>query len=170
MFIDFILDSMGELLNQISKIQYMSSGRIKMPIVLRGCIGIGGAAATHHSGSYYPLFVHIPGFRVALPSTPYDAKGLLKTALTGDDPVLFLEHKLLLNRRGPVPEEEYSIPFGQAAVIREGSDATVVALAVMAPKVREVCDELAKDGLDIEVIDPRTLAPLGHGDHSRIRS
>ena len=87
MFIDFILDSMGELLNQISKIQYMSSGRIKMPIVLRGCIGIGGAAATHHSGSYYPLFVHIPGFRVALPSTPYDAKGLLKTALTGDDPV-----------------------------------------------------------------------------------
>lgn len=160
MFIDFILDSMGELLNQISKIQYMSSGRIKMPIVLRGCIGIGGAAATHHSGSYYPLFVHIPGFRVAIPSNPYDAKGLLKTALTGDDPVLFLEHKLLLNRRGPVPDEEYALPFGQAAVIREGSDATVVALAVMAPKVLAVCDELAKDGLDIEVIDPRTLAPL----------
>ena len=134
MFIDFILDSMGELLNQISKIQYMSSGRIRMPIVLRGCIGIGGAAATHHSGSYYPLFVHIPGFRVALPSTPYDAKGLLKTALTGDDPVLFLEHKLLLNRRGPVPEEEYKLPFGQAAVAREGRDATVVALAVMVPK------------------------------------
>lgn len=160
MFIDFILDSMGELLNQISKIQYMSSGRIKMPIVLRGCIGIGGAAATHHSGSYYPLFVHIPGFRVAIPSNPYDAKGLLKTALTGDDPVLFLEHKLLLNRRGPVPDEEYALPFGQAAVIREGSDATVVALAIMAPKVLAVCDELAKDGLDIEVIDPRTLAPL----------
>ena len=111
MIIDFILDSMGELLNQISKIQYMSSGRIKMPIVLRGCIGIGGAAATHHSGSYYSMFVHIPGFRVALPSNPYDAKGLLKTALTGDDPVLFLEHKLLLNRRGPVPEEEFKVPF-----------------------------------------------------------
>lgn len=160
MIVDFILDSMGELLNQISKIQYMSSGRIKMPIVLRGCIGIGGAAATHHSGSYYPLFVHIPGFRVALPSNPYDAKGLLKTALTGDDPVMFLEHKLLLNRRGLVPEEAYSVPFGQAAVAREGGDATVVALAVMVPKALAVCDELAKEGLDIEVIDPRTLAPL----------
>ena len=160
MIIDFILDSMGELLNQISKVQYMSSGRIKMPIVLRGCIGIGGAAATHHSGSYYSIFAHIPGFRVALPSNAYDAKGLMKTALTGDDPVLFLEHKLLLNRRGPVPEEEYKIPFGQAAIARAGSDATVVAFAVMAPKVLKVCEELAKDGLNIEVIDPRTAAPL----------
>ena len=160
MFIDFILDSMGELLNQISKVQYMSSGRIKMPIVLRGCIGIGGAAATHHSGSYYPLFVHIPGLRVALPSTPYDAKGLMKTALTGDDPVLFLEHKLLLNKRGRVPEEAYSIPFGQAAVIRSGSDATVVALTVMAPKVLAICEDLAREGIEIEVIDPRTVAPL----------
>ena len=95
-----------------------------------------------------------------MPSNPYDAKGLLKTALTGDDPVLYLEHKLLLNRRGPVPEAEFNVPFGQAAVVREGSDATVVALAVMVPKALEVCDELAKDGLDIEVIDPRTLAPL----------
>lgn len=160
MIVDFILDSMGELLNQISKVQYMSSGRIKMPLVLRGCIGIGGAAATHHSGSYYPIFVHIPGIRVAVPSTPYDAKGLLKTALTGDDPVLFLEHKLLLNKRGPVPEEDYRIPFGQAAVLREGSDATVVALTVMAPKALAVCEELAGEGFDIEVIDPRTVAPL----------
>ena len=160
MIVDFILDSMGELFNQISKIQYMSSGRIKMPLVLRGCFGIGGAAATHHSGSYYPLFVHIPGFRVALPSTPYDAKGLLKTALTGDDPVLFLEHKLLLSKRGPVPEEDYSVPFGQAAITRAGSDATVVAFAVMVPKVLSICEALAQDGLDIELIDPRTVAPL----------
>ncbi|MCY4020573.1 MAG: alpha-ketoacid dehydrogenase subunit beta [Chloroflexi bacterium] len=160
MFIDFILDSMGELLNQISKVQYMSSGRIKMPIVLRGCIGIGGAAATHHSGSYYSIFAHIPGLRVALPSTPYDAKGLMKTALTGDDPVLFLEHKLLLNRRGRVPEQAYSIPFGQAAVVRSGSDATVVALTVMLPKVLAICENLAREGAEIEVIDPRTVAPL----------
>ena len=160
MFIDFILDSMGELLNQISKVQYMSSGRIKMPIVLRGCIGIGGAAATHHSGSYYPIFAHIPGLRVALPSTPYDAKGLMKTALTGDDPVLFLEHKLLLNKRGRVPEEAYSIPFGQAAVVRSGGDATVVALTVMLPKVLAICEDLAREGIEIEVIDPRTVAPL----------
>ncbi len=160
MIVDFILDSMGELFNQISKIQYMSSGRIKMPLVLRGCFGIGGAAATHHSGSYYPLFVHIPGFRVALPSTPYDAKGLLKTALTGDDPVLFLEHKLLLNKRGAVPEEDYRVPFGQAAIARAGRDATVVAFAVMVSKVLQICEELAQDGLDIELIDPRTVAPL----------
>ncbi len=160
MIVDFILDSIGELFNQISKIQYMSSGRIKMPLVLRGCFGIGGAAATHHSGSYYPLFVHIPGFRVALPSTPYDAKGLMQTALTGDDPVLFLEHKLLLNKRGPVPEETYSIPFGQAAIVREGRDATVVALTVMLQKALAISEELAREGTEIEVIDPRTVAPL----------
>ncbi len=160
MIVDFILDSIGELFNQISKIQYMSSGRIKMPLVLRGCFGIGGAAATHHSGSYYPLFVHIPGFRVALPSTPYDAKGLMRTALTGDDPVLFLEHKLLLNKRGHVPEEAYSIPFGQAAVVRSGGDATVVALTVMLQKVLAISEELAREGTEIEVIDPRTVAPL----------
>jgi 2-oxoisovalerate dehydrogenase E1 component len=160
MFIDFILDSMGELINQISKMQYMTSGRLKMPIILRGCIGIGGAAATHHSGSYYPLFVHIPGFRVVIPSNAYDAKGLFMTALTGDDPVLFLEHKLLLSRKGDVPEEAYSIPFGQAAIAREGSQATIVVVGVMVPRVLEACEILAQEGISIEVIDPRTIAPL----------
>ena len=160
MFIDFILDSMGELLNQISKIQYMSSGRIKMPIVLRGCIGIGGSAATHHSGSYYPIFAHIPGFRVALPSNAYDAKGLMQTALTGDDPVLFLEHKMLLNQRGHVPESDYKVPFGEANIVRTGKDATVVAFTVMVPRALKICDELAAEGFDIELIDPRTVAPL----------
>jgi|SRR5581483_3728483 len=160
MFFDFILDSMGELINQIAKIQYMSSGRITMPLVLRGAIGIGGSAATHHSGSYYPFFMHIPGIRVALPTTPYDAKGLFKTALTGNDPVLFLEHKLLLNQKGPVPEEEYFLPFGQAAVVREGTDATVVALGSMVPKAVEASKALSKEGITIQVIDPRTLNPL----------
>ena len=160
MFIDFILDSMGEMMNQIAKVQYMSSGRLKMPIVLRGSIGIGGSAATHHSGSYFPIFVNIPGFRVVVPTTPYDAKGLFKTALTGDDPVLFLEHKLLLSKKGPVPEEEYFIPFGQASIAREGMQATVVAVGVMVPKTLEAGDILAKEGISIEVIDPRTLAPL----------
>lgn len=160
MFFDFILDSMGELVNQIAKMQYMSSGRLKMPLVLRGCIGIGGASATHHSGSYYPLFVHLPGIKVALPSTPYDAKGLFKTALRGDDPVLFLEHKSLLNAKGPVPEEEYFIPFGQAAVVREGHQATVVAIGSMVRKTLEACDVLNNEGISIEIIDPRTLAPL----------
>lgn len=160
MFLDFILDAMGELINQISKMQYMSSGRIKMPILLRGCIGIGHAAATHHSGSYYPIFAHIPGFRVALPSNPYDAKGLFATAIRSDDPVLFLEHKSLIFNRGPVPEEDYEIPFGQARIARAGTDCTVVALASMVGKALEAAEKLAADGVSVEVIDPRTVAPL----------
>ena len=160
MFIDFILDSVGELANQIAKIQYMSSGRLKMPVLLRGCIGVGGGAATHHSGSYYPMFVHIPGFRVVLPSTPYDAKGLMATALQSGDPVLYLEHKNLLNSRGEVPEEDYTIPFGQASVVREGDTLTVVALGPMVPKTLDVCDDLMLEGISVELIDPRSLAPL----------
>ena len=160
MFLDFILDAMGELINQISKMQYMSSGRLKMPILLRGCIGIGHAAATHHSGSYYPIFAHIPGFRVALPSNAYDAKGLFATAIRSDDPVLFLEHKSLIFNRGPVPEEDYEIPFGQARIARAGTDCTVVALASMVGKALEAAEKLAADGVSVEVIDPRTVAPL----------
>ncbi len=160
MFVDFILDSIGELFNQAAKIQYMSSGRLKMPLVLRGCIGVGNSAATHHSGSYYSIFGTIPGLRVALPTTPYDAKGLFKTAIRSDDPVLFLEHKSLLNYKGPVPEEEYYLPFGQAAVAREGTDVTVVALALMVRKTIEAADKLAAEGISVEVIDPRTVAPL----------
>jgi 2-oxoisovalerate dehydrogenase E1 component len=160
MFVDFILDALGELFNQTAKIQYMSSGRLTMPIVLRGCIGIGGSAATHHSGSYYSLFANIPGLRVVVPTTPFDAKGLLKTAIRSDDPVLFLEHKSLMNTRGPVPEEEYCLPFGQAAIARTGTDLTVVALALMVRKTLEVAEQLASEGISVEVIDPRTIAPL----------
>jgi len=159
-FVDFILDAFGELVNQIAKMQYMSSGRLKMPLVLRGCIGLGYSKATHHSGSYYPLFVHLPGFRVVLPSTPYDAKGLLKTALRSDDPVLFLEHQSLFNTKGPVPEEEYTIPFGQANICRSGTDVTVVAITAMVAKTLQACEELAKEGISVEVVDPRTVAPL----------
>src|SRR2546422_8333510 len=134
MFADFALDGLGEIINQIAKIQYMSSGRLKMPLLLRGCIGIGHSAATHHSGSYYSMFAHFPGLRVVVPSTPRDAKGLLKTALSCDDPVLFLEHRELLSVKGPVPGGEYSIPFGEASVVREGKDVTLVALALMVHK------------------------------------
>jgi len=160
MIADFFLDAMGEMINQTAKMQYMSSGRLKMPIVLRACIGVGGAFATHHSGNYYPIFAHLPGFKVVLPANPYDAKGLFKTALRGDDPVLFLEHKSLLNTRGEVPEEEYLIPFGEAAVCRQGSDLTVVALTTMVRQTLEVSDKLAREGVSVEVIDPRTVAPL----------
>lgn len=160
MFIDFGLDALGELLNQTSKIQYMSDGRLTMPIVLRGCIGIGNSAATHHSGSYYSIFSHYPGFRVVVPTTPYDAKGLLKTAIRSDDPVVFMEHRAVLNVKGPVPEEEYFVPFGQARIAREGKDVTVVGIAAMVHRTLAAADELAKEGVSVEVIDPRTLQPL----------
>jgi 2-oxoisovalerate dehydrogenase E1 component len=160
MFVDFILDAMGELVNQTAKLQYMSSGRLKMPIVLRGCVGVGRSSATHHSGAYYPIFTHLPGFRVVVPTTPRDAKGLLKTAIRSDDPVIFLEHKSLLSRKGEVPEGEFLVPFGQAWVARQGRAMTVVAIGSMVPQTLEVADRLAAEGLDCEVIDPRTLAPL----------
>ena len=160
MFADFVLDAAGEIINQIAKMQYMSSGRLKMPVVLRGCIGIGHSAATHHSGSYYAMYAQFPGLRVVVPSTPYDAKGLLKTALTGNDPVLFLEHRELLTIKGPVPAQEYSIPFGQAAVVREGKDVTVVALAMMVHKTLKAIESLAKENISVELIDPRTVSPL----------
>jgi 2-oxoisovalerate dehydrogenase E1 component len=160
MFTDFILDATGEVLNQIAKMQYMSSGRISMPILLRGCIGIGHSAATHHSGNYYPMYAHFPGLRVVVPSTPYDAKGLLTRALHSSDPVLFLEHRELLGVKGPVPEDPYELEFGKAAVVREGKDATVVALALMVRKTVEACERLAAQGISVEVIDPRTVSPL----------
>ncbi len=160
MFADFVLDAVGEIINQIAKIQYMSSGRITMPILLRGCIGIGHSAATHHSGNYYPMYAHFPGLRVVVPSTPYDAKGLLAHALRSHDPVLFLEPRELLALSGPVPEEDYEIPFGRAAVLRQGSDATIVALGAMVPKALAACQAMESGGLSIEVIDPRTVSPL----------
>ena len=160
MFADFALDAIGEIINQIAKIQYMSSGRIKMPIVLRGCIGIGHSAATHHSGNYYPMFAHFPGLRVVVPSTPRDARGLLKHALRGNDPVIFLEHREILGFKGPVPAADEEIAFGQAAVVREGTDVTVVALALMVHQTLKVCDDLAREGISVELIDPRTVSPL----------
>jgi 2-oxoisovalerate dehydrogenase E1 component len=160
MFVDFILDALGELINQTAKIQYMSSGRLKMPLVLRGCFGIGHSAATHHSGAYYPMFAHVPGFRVVVPSNGYDAKGLFTTALRSDDPVIFLEQRSIIFKKGPVPEESYTIPFGQARVARQGHDCTIVAIAAMVDKTLEAANQLEAEGVSVEVVDPRTLAPL----------
>jgi 2-oxoisovalerate dehydrogenase E1 component len=131
-----------------------------MPILLRGCIGIGHSAATHHSGSYYSLFAHFPGLRVAVPSRPFDAKGLLTRALRCNDPVLFLEHRELLNLKGLVPEDDYEIEFGRASVVRQGRDVTVVALALMVQHTLKASAELEKEGVSVELIDPRTVAPL----------
>jgi 2-oxoisovalerate dehydrogenase E1 component len=160
MFADFILDAVGEILNQIAKVQYMSNGQLKMPVVLRGCIGIGHSAATHHSGSYYPMYAHFPGLRVVVPSRPFDAKGLFARALSSDDPVIFLEHRELLTMRGIVPAEHFEIPFGKAAIVQEGTDVTVVALAQMVHRVLEASKVLLDQGLRVELIDPRTVAPL----------
>jgi 2-oxoisovalerate dehydrogenase E1 component len=160
MFIDFLFDAAGEILNQIAKLQYMSGGRIKMPLLMRGCIGIGHSTGPHHSANAYPMYAHFPGLRVVVPSTPFDAKGLFKRALTCNDPVLFLEHRELLNVEGRVPEEDYEIEFGNAAVVREGRDITVVALARMVWQALAASDRLAEQGISVEVIDPRTVAPL----------
>jgi 2-oxoisovalerate dehydrogenase E1 component len=160
MFADFILDSVGEIINQIAKISYMSNGRLRVPFLLRGCIGIGHSAATHHSGNYYPMYAHFPGLRVVVPSTPYDAKGLMKKALRCNDPVIFLEHRELLNLKGPVPIGDYEIDFGRAAVVRQGSDATVVSLALMVHQTQKACEQLSCEGISVELIDPRTVAPL----------
>ena len=163
MFIDFINDAFGELINQIAKMQYMSSGRLRMPILLRGCVGVGHSAATHHSGSYHSIFSHIPGLRVVMPSTPYDAKGLMTRALRCQDPVLFLEHRELMAVKGAVPAESYEIDFGQARIARAGSGVTVVALALMVHRAVAAAEELMKEGISVEVIDPRTVSPLDTG-------
>jgi 2-oxoisovalerate dehydrogenase E1 component len=160
MFADFLLDSIGEIVNQIAKMQYMSSGRLKMPVLLRGCIGVGHSAATHHSGSYYALYAQVPGLRVVVPSSAYDAKGLMKHALRCDDPVMFLEHREILTTKSHVPAEDYEIEFGRAAVVRAGRDVTVVALARMVHLTLSVCEELEREGVSVELVDPRTVSPL----------
>ncbi|MCC6363197.1 MAG: dehydrogenase [Bryobacterales bacterium] len=160
MFIDFLNDAFGEIVNQIAKLQYMSSGRLKMPVLLRGCIGIGHSAATHHSGSYQSIYSHIPGLRVVMPSTPYDAKGLFTHALRCDDPVLFLEPRELMSVKGAAPAEPYEIEFGKARVVREGQQATVVAIGLMVQHAAAAAEALAGEGISVEVLDPRTVSPL----------
>lgn len=160
MFADFVLDAVGEIINQIAKMQYMSSGRLKMPVLLRGCIGIGHSAATHHSGSYYGMYAQVPGLCVVVPSSAYDAKGLMKRALRCDDPVMFLEHREILQTKSVVPTEDYEIEFGRARIVRPGRDVTVVALARMVHLTLSVCEDLEKDGISVELVDPRTVVPL----------
>ncbi len=160
MFPDFELDAAGEIINQIAKVRYMSNGRIDVPVLIRGCIGIGHSAATHHSGAYYATFGHFPGLHMVVPSTPYDAKGLFARALRCKDPVLFFEHRELTGIKGPVPEDDYEIEFGKATVLREGAHLTIVTLAMMVHHAGEACETLAAEGIHAELIDPRTITPL----------
>jgi pyruvate/2-oxoglutarate/acetoin dehydrogenase E1 component len=160
MFGDLTALAMDQIANQAAKIRYMFGGQAKCPIVVRTPFGAGVNIASHHSQSLEAWFMHVPGMYVAVPSTPYDAKGLLKTAIRGENPVFFCEHKLLYPVQGDVPEDEYLIPFGVADVKREGSDVTVVATSYMVQKALRAAEMLEKDSVSVEVVDPRTLTPL----------
>ncbi len=159
-FSDFITIAMDQLVNQAAKIRYMYGGKGKVPLVLRTPSGSGTGAAAQHSQSLEAWVAHIPGLKVVQPSTAYDVKGLLKTAIDDDNPVIFYEHKLLYKQKGEVPEEPYSIPFGKADIKRKGTDVTIVATAMMVHKALEAADQLEKEGIHVEVVDPRTLIPL----------
>ena len=160
MFGDLTALAMDQIANQAAKIRYMFGGQAECPLVVRTPFGAGVNIASHHSQSLEAWFMHVPGLLVAVPSTPYDAKGLLKTAIRGSNPVFFCEHKLLYPLEGEVPEEEYTVPFGSADVKKEGSDATVVATSFMVHKALNAAKTLETEGLSVEVIDPRTLNPL----------
>lgn len=160
MFGDLTALAMDQIANQAAKIRYMFGGQAKAPLVVRTPFGAGVNIASHHSQSLEAWFMHVPGLWVAAPSTPYDAKGLMKTAIRGDNPVFFCEHKLLYPLKGMIPEEEYTVPFGKAEVKREGKDATIFATMFMVHKALAAAEQLDKAGISAEVIDPRTLVPL----------
>jgi pyruvate dehydrogenase E1 component beta subunit len=160
MFGDLTALAMDQIANQAAKIRYMFGGQAKCPLVIRTPFGAGVNIASHHSQSLEAWFMHVPGLYVAVPSTPYDAKGLLKTAIRGNNPVFFCEHKLLYPVEDEVPEEEYTIPFGVADIKREGADVTIVATLYMMHKALNAAKQLEKEGVDAEVVDPRTLTPL----------
>ncbi|HEX7555795.1 MAG TPA: dehydrogenase E1 component subunit alpha/beta [Leptolinea sp.] len=160
MYVDFTPLAMDQIANQGAKNRYMFGGKTSVPMVVRTEGGAGRAIAAHHSQSLESLWTHFPGIYVVMPSTPYDAKGLLKAAIRDDNPVMFIEHKMLYKDKGPVPEEEYIIPFGVADIKRPGKDITIVTYSRMVFRALEAADVLAKEGVDVEVIDLRTLKPL----------
>jgi len=160
MFVSFMGVCLDQIINQAAKMRYMFGGKAKIPLVIRTMIGAGCQAAAQHSDSMYSTFVHFPGLKVVAPATPADAKGLLAASIRDDDPVIFCEHKMLYDVEGPVPEGEYIVSLGQAEVKRQGTDVTIVAISRMVDIALQAADELAKDSISSEVIDPRTLAPL----------
>jgi pyruvate dehydrogenase E1 component beta subunit len=160
MFGDFIFLIMDQLCNQAAKIHYMSGGKLNVPLVLRTNMGATRRSAAQHSQSLQALVAHIPGVKVAMPSSAYEAKGLMKTAIRDNNPVVIFEDKLMYQDKAEVPEEEYTIPFGQAAVLREGTDVTLVGTSSMVQVCLKAAEALAKQGISAEVIDPRTIVPL----------
>ena len=164
--VTFCFVAMDQIVNQAAKIHYMFGGQVTFPILYRAAVGGGGLVAAQHSQSPYSMFMNVAGLKMFLPSTPYDMKGLIKTAIRDNNPVISFESSRLMGRKGEVPEEDYAIPFGQADIKRAGSDVTVVALAWLVHEALAAAEELDKEGISVEVVDPRTLVPL---DHDTIR-
>ena len=160
MYISFLGACLDQILNQAARARYMSGGRVSVPVTIRTTIGAGMAVAAQHSDSIYSFFAHIPGLKLVIPSTPADAKGLLMAAIRDDDPVVFVEHKMLYNTKGHVPEGSYTVPLGKAALQRQGTDLTIVALSRMVQIALEAASLLEKKGWSAEVIDPRSISPL----------
>ena len=160
MFVDFFGVCFDQIFNQAAKVRYMFGGKAVTPLVIRTTFGAGARSASQHSQALYPVFTHIPGLKVVVPASPYDAKGLLIQAIRDDDPVVFMENKMLYDTEGEVPDRSYSLPFGEAGIVREGDDATIVALGRMVDFAAAAADNLAADGIECTVIDPRTTSPL----------
>ncbi len=156
----FLWVAMDSLISQAAKMRYMFGGQVDLPIVYRMAMYYDGSMAAHHSDRSHPIFMNIPGFKVVFPSQAYDGKGLLKTAIRDPDPIIFCEDRTILGARSYVPEEEYTIPFGQADIKRQGSDVTIVALGGMVPRALQAAETLNEEGISAEVLDPRTLVPL----------
>jgi len=163
MFGDFVTLTMDQMVNQAAKIHYMSGGKLKVPMVMRTTLGATRRSAAQHSQSLHAWFSHVPGLKVVLPSTPYDAKGLLKSAIRDDNPVVFFEDKMMYQLKGPVPDEEYTIPLGVADIKRPGKDITLVATSSMVHVALKAAELLEQSGISAEVVDPRTMVPLDKG-------
>jgi len=160
MFVDFLGVCFDQIFNQAAKVRYMFGGKAVTPLVIRASFGAGARSASQHSQALYPLFAHIPGLKVVVPSNPYDAKGLLIEAIRDDDPVIFLENKMLYDTEGEVPDGAYTVPFAEAGILREGDDATIVAIGRMTAVAESAAEKLAADGIDCTILDPRTISPL----------
>lgn len=160
MFFDFIGVCFDQIFNQAAKFRYMFGGKARTPMVIRGTVGAGWRAGAQHSNMMHPVVTHVPGLKVVMPSNAYDAKGLMIQAIRDDDPVIFLEHKIMYDNKCEVPDDPYVIPFGEAAFPRQGNDVTIVAMSNMVTRAIEAADILAKEGISCDVIDPRTVSPL----------
>jgi pyruvate/2-oxoglutarate/acetoin dehydrogenase E1 component len=159
-FLDFALEAITQIIQQAANISYMSNGKIKAPVLIRGAMGAVRNAGAHHSHTFYNWFANTPGLKVVLPSNPYDLKGLFKSALRAPGPVVLVEHKSLYNTKGDVPKEEYLVPFGDARIVREGHDLTIIAMSRMVDLATKAAAALAREGISAEVIDPRSIVPL----------